>query len=115
MIRRPPRSTLFPYTTLFRSAAFRVQGRFRVRGGDRIHGVAADRPDRREDRGARMSALPGIASIAAMALYAAFFLHAESQAQVLGLVALAVVGGPVVARVGWIRSEERRVGEEGRF
>src|SRR2546427_11479614 len=29
MIRRPPRSTLFPYTTLFRS-----------RGGRRIHGVA---------------------------------------------------------------------------
>src|SRR2546429_1423953 len=25
MIRRPPRSTLFPYTTLFRSAAFRQQ------------------------------------------------------------------------------------------
>src|SRR3712207_9500494 len=25
MIRRPPRSTLFPYTTLFRSALFRVQ------------------------------------------------------------------------------------------
>src|SRR5690625_6936230 len=24
MIRRPPRSTLFPYTTLFRSLAFRV-------------------------------------------------------------------------------------------
>src|SRR5687767_15227132 len=24
MIRRPPRSTLFPYTTLFRSAAFRT-------------------------------------------------------------------------------------------
>src|SRR3712207_8295527 len=24
MIRRPPRSTLFPYTTLFRSAAYRV-------------------------------------------------------------------------------------------
>src|SRR2546428_8780137 len=27
MIRRPPRSTLFPYTTLFRSTAFRVKGR----------------------------------------------------------------------------------------
>src|SRR5256885_9608328 len=27
MIRRPPRSTLFPYTTLFRSAASRVQRR----------------------------------------------------------------------------------------
>src|SRR2546422_5877655 len=26
MIRRPPRSTLFPYTTLFRSAAERVDG-----------------------------------------------------------------------------------------
>src|SRR5258707_8443681 len=27
MIRRPPRSTLFPYTTLFRSGAFRIVGR----------------------------------------------------------------------------------------
>src|SRR2546430_10352862 len=26
MIRRPPRSTLFPYTTLFRSARFNVKG-----------------------------------------------------------------------------------------
>src|SRR5256885_11646374 len=26
MIRRPPRSTLFPYTTLFRSAAYRRTG-----------------------------------------------------------------------------------------
>src|SRR2546430_12094668 len=28
MIRRPPRSTLFPYTTLFRSPAFALPGRF---------------------------------------------------------------------------------------
>src|SRR5260370_27902605 len=28
MIRRPPRSTLFPYTTLFRS--FQMRGKFRV-------------------------------------------------------------------------------------
>src|SRR3712207_8519637 len=28
MIRRPPRSTLFPYTTLFRSAAARLSGTF---------------------------------------------------------------------------------------
>src|SRR2546422_3689015 len=27
MIRRPPRSTLFPYTTLFRSEVARIQGR----------------------------------------------------------------------------------------
>src|SRR5258707_9956480 len=35
MIRRPPRSTLFPYTTLFRSRVERVddRGHFAVRGG----------------------------------------------------------------------------------
>src|SRR2546422_8547360 len=32
MIRRPPRSTLFPYTTLFRSPAGRVRHQPRVRG-----------------------------------------------------------------------------------
>src|SRR5438477_6046394 len=31
MIRRPPRSTLFPYTTLFRSASFARELRFRER------------------------------------------------------------------------------------
>src|SRR3712207_7457795 len=30
MIRRPPRSTLFPYTTLFRSRAMAWMGRFAV-------------------------------------------------------------------------------------
>src|SRR3712207_8788263 len=39
MIRRPPRSTLFPYTTLFRSpdyaaAAARVRPELRARGAD---------------------------------------------------------------------------------
>src|SRR2546426_11229594 len=34
MIRRPPRSTLFPYTTLFRSPAQRRNGRFRDRAGE---------------------------------------------------------------------------------
>src|SRR5258708_19562858 len=32
MIRRPPRSTLFPYTTLFRSRVFAVDGVRFVRG-----------------------------------------------------------------------------------
>src|SRR5256885_7875044 len=46
MIRRPPRSTLFPYTTLFRSVQDRVMGGFQVLqrvtglrvmlGGDRL-------------------------------------------------------------------------------
>src|SRR3712207_9353817 len=38
MIRRPPRSTLFPYTTLFRSVLAHGFGRCAVEGG-------ADRPD----------------------------------------------------------------------
>src|SRR2546426_5393610 len=36
MIRRPPRSTLFPYTTLFRSAAQAAGGS--TADGDRAHG-----------------------------------------------------------------------------
>src|SRR3712207_8423384 len=35
MIRRPPRSTLFPYTTLFRSPGGRTRPRGRCSGGDR--------------------------------------------------------------------------------
>src|SRR2546430_10270904 len=38
MIRRPPRSTLFPYTTLFRSLL-----------GVLLHHVVAERPDARGD------------------------------------------------------------------
>src|SRR3712207_8446098 len=48
MIRRPPRSTLFPYTTLFRSAAERAPARGVQGGGDRVarvrrHGLAVER------------------------------------------------------------------------
>src|SRR2546430_15493919 len=39
MIRRPPRSTLFPYTTLFRSAARRVDARHLEREFARVGGV----------------------------------------------------------------------------
>src|SRR5260221_5002621 len=35
MIRRPPRSTLFPYTTLFRSSDARQPGRHQRRSGQR--------------------------------------------------------------------------------
>src|SRR3712207_8683562 len=47
MIRRPPRSTLFPYTTLFRSA------RLGSRGGCRSARSAAPRPDLRGGRRSR--------------------------------------------------------------
>src|SRR5207248_8151669 len=42
LLRRPPRSTLFPYTTLFRSPGPAAAGRVRGRRGLR----AAGRPDR---------------------------------------------------------------------
>src|SRR5258706_9930261 len=43
MIRRPPRSTLFPYTTLFRSGMAVVGGRFCHLGNvARVAGVAHD-------------------------------------------------------------------------
>src|SRR5258705_9332572 len=44
MIRRPPRSTLFPYTTLFRSS---FEKQFRVVGG---FGVSLDGGESRKDR-----------------------------------------------------------------
>src|SRR5690349_22454979 len=37
MIRRPPRSTLFPYTTLFRSAASVGRPCRRIAGRERLH------------------------------------------------------------------------------
>src|SRR2546430_10395910 len=45
MIRRPPRSTLFPYTTLFRSRCIRAELNSQILnryGGGRRFGLAAD-------------------------------------------------------------------------
>src|SRR5258706_11619357 len=48
MIRRPPRSTLFPYTTLFRSCARgrrgRERGPTRPVPADRLHGPGREGP-----------------------------------------------------------------------
>src|SRR3712207_7086769 len=46
MIRRPPRSTLFPYTTLFRSVGVRVQAPIERLACGAVH------PERDEDDGA---------------------------------------------------------------
>src|SRR3712207_7064071 len=51
MIRRPPRSTLFPYTTLFRSdepahVPARVRGRVAGAHHDRLDARSAHQPDR---------------------------------------------------------------------
>src|SRR3712207_8907178 len=53
MIRRPPRSTLFPYTTLFRSSRSRVAD---VRGRHRC--PRRPDPDGLDDGDARTTALP---------------------------------------------------------
>src|SRR2546425_4816272 len=50
MIRRPPRSTLFPYTTLFRSHRQRAD---RLQAGDQDDEVDHDREDRPPDEEVR--------------------------------------------------------------
>src|SRR2546427_6309051 len=53
MIRRPPRSTLFPYTTLFRSLDRRLEGIVRVMDQDVALGQEVeDRPSGGERRAA---------------------------------------------------------------
>src|SRR5947209_14621273 len=56
MIRRPPRSTLFPYTTLFRSPIGRPGDRAAVRGRRRGTRRGAQGQEA-EEGGARMSTL----------------------------------------------------------
>src|SRR2546427_5095818 len=64
MIRRPPRSTLFPYTTLFRSAGARRR-RCRAAGGlgsrgrgslpEKTRNIGRHHPDRHRSHGDRKS------------------------------------------------------------
>src|SRR5256885_11842848 len=57
MIRRPPRSTLFPYTTLFRSAARAAQdpagGPHRLQHGRRRGDAMCDPPSGQNSKGGR--------------------------------------------------------------
>src|SRR5947199_4937466 len=61
MIRRPPRSTLFPYTTLFRSGPADVLERAEKcvahRGVDRVHGRIVNREDRSEEHTSELQSL----------------------------------------------------------
>src|SRR2546427_7072100 len=50
MIRRPPRSTLFPYTTLFRSELVAIQIAHLAAAGGAIRGVVQRLPVGIEDR-----------------------------------------------------------------
>src|SRR3989442_5838483 len=54
MIRRPPRSTLFPYTTLFRSAPGTADGAH-ARGGGRARAAPRHRPPRADRKSTRLN------------------------------------------------------------
>src|SRR2546422_7928400 len=80
MIRRPPRSTLFPYTTLFRSGlavdAFVALGqRDRSRAGE-----AADRLERADRKSTRLNSSHGYISYADLCLKKKTF-HYPSKAK----------------------------------
>src|SRR5690242_21336611 len=55
MLRRPPRSTLFPYTTLFRSEAMRVAALVSARASK--HRIELERPACSEARAAAPAAV----------------------------------------------------------
>src|SRR2546422_2979101 len=65
MIRRPPRSTLFPYTTLFRSQSRTAQGLAPEPRGDAVRLHAPHRGTRRRARGTSGSQRRGVAVDAA--------------------------------------------------
>src|SRR2546427_10914761 len=90
MIRRPPRSTLFPYTTLFRSV---IAYRDRVRGSllDAVDAVAARAPTHLMARDSRVFAM----------VIEHELMHQETLLYLL-------------QRLPLERSEERRVGKECR-
>src|SRR5687768_18265463 len=49
MIRRPPRSTLFPYTTLFRSTSYCVVACWRRDASNNVTGAAVSKSARSEE------------------------------------------------------------------
>src|SRR3712207_8127953 len=58
MIRRPPRSTLFPYTTLFRSAQAGLTGHLKIGAGAQIGAQAGVMRD--VEQGARVVGSPAV-------------------------------------------------------
>src|SRR5258708_19817135 len=71
MIRRPPRSTLFPYTTLFRSVLFRQtsdEWKSQLPLDDFAQGLAADRLDQIDRKSTRLNSSHQIISYAVFCL-----------------------------------------------
>src|ERR1035438_8261117 len=76
MTRRPPRSTLFPYTTLFRSEVGQEQGHVRAEDHDRHEEVVAD---------AREADGPADAGLTAQRLHQAAQVRGYRRGQHVGL------------------------------
>src|SRR3712207_9110808 len=112
MIRRPPRSTLFPYTTLFRSYLTETVAAV-LRSGKRISAVCTE--TRPYLQGARLTA-ESLAEmgVATRVITDGMAAHLMSRGEVSVFVTGAdrvTMDGSVVNKVG-TRSEERRVGKE---
>src|SRR3989454_11116796 len=103
MIRRPPRSTLFPYTTLFRSRPGAMAAQ---RGARRV--LLRSDQERSLTRRAMRRIVLLIGIVAALAWLAAPAAHAD-EIEVRAASLRAVEDGLVLDR-----SEERRVGKECR-
>src|SRR3712207_9270670 len=118
MIRRPPRSTLFPYTTLFRSGVAGAEPPVTAPGRRSVQRAreAAQRYETPEGlrRGLGSPALFAIVQgFVAASLYFALGLIAERAQGWTWLVMLAAAGFFVLLMLSY-RSEERRVGKECR-
>src|SRR5258708_40311187 len=118
MIRRPPRSTLFPYTTLFRSSGFcqslhaavvcetsAIESHFLHAGSLRLLGNALAN----QRSGSHVATLADGAQLGAH-----FGFGGGGRSQHLGAVFRHHACVDVEVRTVHARSEERRVGEEGR-
>src|SRR3989338_7111071 len=79
MIRRPPRSTLFPYTTLFRSGASLGDHTRRTCLGDRSTDPTFGRPDRRDRKSTRLNSSHSSIS------YAVFFFNDTATTEIYTL------------------------------
>src|SRR5256885_17195658 len=103
MIRRPPRSTLFPYTTLFRSVNMGDGGRVQVTPAQVTDGVSYNGFSQFDVGKAGLTFLNE--GVKARTIVAEVFSAAPSH--ITGTID---VNGPRAN----LRSEERRVGKEGR-
>src|SRR5258708_35297574 len=106
MIRRPPRSTLFPYTTLFRSVSYIVVSPYVEKLGDNDHELYVKRlsgihltEEEAEDAGAQASRKRGYERLIAK------WKRSEANSLAVGYMPTSQLRS---------RSEERRVGKECR-